>query len=104
MVRELHTEELQPVQPAISGSHLIGVSPAGDLKMWEVPAMGEVPWRSAYGNRSNHKRSGESSAALPPPLASSLVDRVGTHTWPASASEQTFSPHRAAEATGVFVK
>lgn len=100
----LHPEEHQPVQPAISGNHLIGVSPAGDLKMWEFPAMGDVPWRSAYGNRSNHKRSGEISAALPPPLASSLLDRVETYNWPNPASDHTFLRILTTEDAEVSVK
>src|SRR5690625_1961624 len=99
-----HTEEHQPVQPAISGNHLIGVSPAGDLKMWEFPAMGDVPWRSAYGNRSNHKRSGEISAALPHPEASALLDRAETYNWPNPASDHTFLRVLTTEDAEVSVK
>src|SRR5690625_6174024 len=66
--------------------------------------MGDVPWRSAYGNRSNHKRSGEISAALHPPVASSLLDRAETYNWPNPASDHTFLRILTTEDAEVSVK
>ncbi|MCC5941982.1 MAG: T9SS type A sorting domain-containing protein [Balneolaceae bacterium] len=77
-----------PINPLIFDDMLISVSPVGDLKIWEFQAMGEVLWRSAYGNSTNNKIS---SVFLSEPVSIdfSLLNSNETYNWPNPAVDET---------------
>lgn len=79
-----------PVHPAIGGEFLTAVSHNGDLRIWRFPNMGDVMWRSKYGNSGNNKLTGR---LLTAPVATpdfGILNTAETYNWPNPAAEETY--------------
>lgn len=77
------------VNPVLSDNSLFAVSPAGDLRQWELPLM-EVPlWSSRYGNHSWNKVTGSIEGEITPDFAFGLLNKDETYNWPNPASDET---------------
>ena len=80
--------EGSPFTPAIHGSELLAVSPAGDLTVWNFPAMGNRLWENAYGGQNNKVNGSLSMAVLDQPDFGVLF-REETYNWPNPARDHT---------------
>ncbi|TVR15345.1 MAG: T9SS C-terminal target domain-containing protein [Balneolaceae bacterium] len=81
-------ENFSPVNPLLFDDKLIALSPDGDLKVWQFQAIGNLLWRSAYGNTTNNK---VSSIFLSEPVSVEfdLLNKKETYNWPNPAVDET---------------
>lgn len=100
----IQDQKSQPVHPLIAGSKLIAVSHFGELKVWEFNQMGDVLWRSKYGNQTTNKISGfiESDESINPEL--SLLNHEETYNWPNPARDETQIRFQTREPAEVRIK
>lgn len=77
------------INPAIVGSHIVAVSPSGDLKLWHFPKIQDLRWGSVYGNSGNNKSTasiGSADEVLPD---FDLLNKEETYNWPNPARDET---------------
>lgn len=90
-VGSLSEDDLKrPLQPLLSGDRLYALGPGGDLKIWQLEGIGEIFWRSVYGNNPENKVSGpqpETGISAP---AFGLLNSSETYNWPNPAGSETW--------------
>ncbi|MGF1670881.1 MAG: T9SS type A sorting domain-containing protein [Balneolaceae bacterium] len=82
-------ENYQPINPVITGSSLIAVSPRGDLKEWILPSLGDVFWGGKYGNSTNNKITGRVQSELVLLPENTVLNKDETYNWPNPARDET---------------
>ena len=96
-------EKTLPPPILISDGHLVAASPAGDVRVWELPELGEVAWGSVYGNQPGNKAgyNMEQERLQRPDFG--LLNSRETYNWPNPADDHTYIRFETAEPAGIYI-
>jgi hypothetical protein len=90
--------------PIVFDQYVAAVSPAGDLKIWEFPEMGEISWGSLYGNQNDNKSTASISSADTEIPDFSLLNKDETYNWPNPAQNETNIRFQTSEPADIEIK
>ncbi len=83
------TQNNLPVNPLIFDNKIIALSHQGDLKIWDFHGIGNILWRSGYGNFTNNKVTARIQSEAAPEPVYSLLNADETYNWPNPAGDET---------------
>ncbi len=73
----------------IADSHLFAITPAGEVRGWELPQLGDVAWGRIYGPQPGNKVgiNAESLSRISPDFG--ILNERETYNWPNPADDHT---------------
>ncbi|PKD44099.1 T9SS type A sorting domain-containing protein [Rhodohalobacter barkolensis] len=92
------------INPVIFDHYVAAVSPAGDLKIWEFPEMGEISWGSVYGIQNDNKSTANISSADTQIPDFTLLNKDETYNWPNPAQNDTNIRFQTSEPAEIEIK
>jgi hypothetical protein len=88
----------QSIHPLlIAGEHLIAVSPAGEVRAWHLPELGEVAWGSVYGNQPGNKAGLNMERERLERPEFGILNAGETYNWPNPADDHTWIRYETSE-------
>ncbi len=79
-----------PLPLLIAREHLFAVSPAGEVRAWHLPVLGEVAWGNIYGHQPGSKvgYNMERNRVQRPDFG--ILNKQETYNWPNPADDHTY--------------
>ncbi len=81
----------------ITGEHLIAVSPAGEVRAWHLPELGDVAWGSVYGNQPGNKAGLNLERERLQRPEFGILNASETYNWPNPADDHTWIRYETSE-------
>ena len=81
----------------IAEEHLIAVSPAGEVRAWHLPELGEVAWGSVYGNQPGNKAGYNMERNRLERPEFGILNAGETYNWPNPADDHTWIRYETSE-------
>ncbi len=87
----------------IAEGYLIAVSPAGEVRLWELPESGDVAWGSVYGSQPGNKVgfNMERNRLQRPDFG--ILNTRETYNWPNPADDHTYIRFETAEPASINI-
>ena len=87
----------------IAEDHLFSVSPAGEVRVWELPELGKVAWGGVYGNQPGNKvgLNMEHERLQRPDFG--ILNTRETYNWPNPADDHTYIRFETSEPASIDV-
>lgn len=78
-----------PAPLLIDEGHLFAISPAGEVRGWGLPELGEVGWSRTYGDQRGNKAGINAERQRQERPAFGILNGQETYNWPNPAKDQT---------------
>ncbi len=81
---------VSPAPLLIAEGRLVAVTPAGEVRVWELPELGEVAWGRVYGSQAGNKVGKVLEQDRADRIEFGLLKKQETYNWPNPANDHTF--------------